>query len=253
MSNRSPSNRPVPVACRSRAWGDQLWGTRHRATPVALRSSSSRSLEITGSRDRVWAANRVIARSPGVLPQLSMRRGGLAATQTGRRNPAFSLFPLRISRCARRLYCRARIPINPGPMAFLGRCAFAVQHYAFAGAKEFRKRAEERGQQMVPCQISSGISMRQLREYCRSRKAMQCTESSHGQRRWCRSPHWRSQCTGIISHQIMNTRAVRPHRVRQPQRAPPLALLIPSTGGSWRGRSPGPASNGSGSCGTGSA
>ena len=119
MSNRSPSNRPVPVACRSRAWGDQLWGTRHRATPVALRSSSSRSLEVTGGRDRVWAANRVIARSPGVLPQLSMRRGGLAATQTGRRNPAFSLFPLRISRCARRLHCRARNPINPGPMAFL--------------------------------------------------------------------------------------------------------------------------------------
>ena len=74
-----------------------------------------------------------------------MRRGGLAATQTGRRNPAFSLFPLRISRCARRLYCRARIPINPRADGVSGRSAFAVQNYAFAGAKEFRKRTKEGG------------------------------------------------------------------------------------------------------------
>jgi hypothetical protein len=35
--------------------------------------------------------------------------------------------------------------------------------------------------------------------------------------------------------------------------SPPPALLISSTGGSWRSRSPGPAANGSGSCCTGSA
>lgn len=35
--------------------------------------------------------------------------------------------------------------------------------------------------------------------------------------------------------------------------SPAPALLISSTGGSWRSRSPGPAANGSSACGTGSA
>jgi hypothetical protein len=49
----------------------------------------------------------------------------------------------------------------------------------------------------------------------------------------------------------------RPGRLPAPGTAatasPDPALLISSTGGSWRSRSPGPAANGSGACGTGSA
>jgi hypothetical protein len=185
MSNRSPSNRPVPVACRSRAWGDQLWGTRHRT--------------LTGGRDRVWAANRVIARSPSFLPHHSMRprrpsgdTDGTAKSRILFIPPPFPAVTAAVLSCPHSDKSRAD--------GVSGRSAFAVQDSAFAGAKEFRKRTEERGQLMVPCQISSGISMRQLREYCRSRKATQCTESSHGQRRWCPSRPWRSQCTGIIPH-----------------------------------------------------
>src|SRR5213078_5387615 len=48
---------------------------------------------------------------------------------------------------------------------------------------------------------------------------------------------------GIIRHQITNTQATCPHQAWRPWRAPPPARLTWSPGGSWRGRSPGPAAN----------
>jgi len=126
-------------------------------------------------------------RSPGVLPHLPMRpRRPSGDTDEAAKSRILFIPAAHFPLCtAAVLSCPHSDKSRADGVS--GRSAFAVQNSAFAGAKEFRKRVEERGQLMVPCQISSGVSMRQLREYYRPRKAMQCTESSHGQRRWCPS------------------------------------------------------------------